>query len=426
MEKAIVFFGWSLRVFLSYGCLKSNGVILSDIVQRLGTTNSVVGWAFSLQHGVSYLVGPLASLLLRVFTRRQVAVFGGCLVGTSYIYCGLCLKSVWQLFFAYTVAGIGLGFHMFAGYLNFCEHFYDNLGTAVSVASLCNFLGLATLPLFLQYLKTSFGLDNGLILFGVFLLNLTVSAIAVTKPVRNFKQIQAVEAKQPDKEETCPFTKANDVDKNKHVNEEKNNLLRYLQACRAMFNHENLAVFMALEGLMFYIYMSWGLFLVSVGTSAGLNPDQAVLLSSAGGTGGLFGKLAAVELFRTERMNPFTSTLLPLIGNAVCFTGCALVRSYYPILLFTFICGACIGVNSSGMFGLLPTMVCKSHFHQAFVTASFIDGIAMQLAGFTSGLISDITGSATNVFVFNALLSIAGLPLVLQWACRCSYLNQFP
>lgn len=57
MEKAIVFFGWSSRLFLSGGCLKANGVLLTDIVERLGTTNSVVGWAFSLQHGVSYLVG---------------------------------------------------------------------------------------------------------------------------------------------------------------------------------------------------------------------------------------------------------------------------------------------------------------------------------------------------------------------------------
>ncbi|KAJ8050443.1 Monocarboxylate transporter 2 [Holothuria leucospilota] len=329
--------------------------------------------------------GPFASLLLRVFTRRQVAVFGGCLIGTSYIYCGLCLKSVWQLFFAYTVAGIGLGLHMFAGYLNFCEHFHDNLGTAVSVAALSSFLGLATLPVFFQYLKTSFGLDNKLVLFGDFLLNFIVSAVAVSKPVRNLKQIQAVEAKQPDKEETCSFSKANNVDRNRYVEKEENNFQIYVRAWFAMFNHQNLAGIMVLEGLMFYIFVSWGLFLVSVGTSAGLNPDQAVLLSSTGGIGGFCGKLVAVELFRTEKMNAFTSTLLPLLCNAICFAGCALVRSFHPILLFTFVSGACIGVNSSGLIGLLPTMVCKSHFHQAFVTASFIEGIAMQLAGFTSG-----------------------------------------
>ncbi|KAJ8050442.1 Monocarboxylate transporter 2 [Holothuria leucospilota] len=418
MDKAIVFFGWALRVFLDGGCLKSNGVILPDIVERLETTNSVVGLAFSLQSGVAFLVGPLASLLLQVFPRRHVAVFGACLVGTSYIYCGLWLESVPQLCFAFTVAGIGFGFHRFAGYLNFCDHFYNNLGTAVSIGSLSNFLGMATLPLLLQHLKMSFGLHNGLVLFGDILYNFIVSAFAVTTPLRYPRTAKSVDVEQTDKNETCPFAKENAVDKNDCVKNKKGKLYSYLQAWCEMFNHENLAVFMALEGLMFYIYLSWGLFLVSVGTSVGLGSHQVVLLSTAGGIGGFFGRLIAAALFHTKRMNAFTSTLFPMLCNSACFMGCAFLRNFYPIFLLAFVSGVCIGVNSSGLRGLLPTVVCKFHFHQAFATSTFIAGITLHLAGFTSGLISDLTGSASNVFLFNSLLSIAGLPLVLRWAYR--------
>ncbi|KAJ8050438.1 Monocarboxylate transporter 2 [Holothuria leucospilota] len=437
MDKAIVFLGWSWRVFFVGGCLKSNGVILPDIVEQLGTTNSVVGLAFSLQYGVAYIIGPLTSLLLHIFTRRQVAVFGGCLVGASYIYCGLWLKFVHQLFFAFTVggsgdsqvchrlscfleykqipkkrwvyevnfvfnfpSGIGNGFHMFAGYLNFCEHFYDNLGTAVSVGALSNFLGMATLPLLFQHLKMSFGLDNGLVLFGVILFNLIVSAFALTTPLRNPPRAKMVKVKQADKEEACPFAKENVVDKYDCVRNEKSRLHLYLQDWCAMFNHENLAVFMALEGLMFYIFVSWGLFLVSVGTSVGLNSDQAVLLSSAGGTGGLFGRLMAVVLFHYKRMNALTSTLFPLLCNSACFMGCAFLRSFYPIFLLAFVSGACIGVNSSGLHGLLPTVVCKFHFHQALATTAFIEGIAMQLAGFMSGKESALEAIAYYISFF--------------------------
>ena len=38
------------------GSVKANGVILSDIVAQLSTTNSLVAWAFALQSGIALLI----------------------------------------------------------------------------------------------------------------------------------------------------------------------------------------------------------------------------------------------------------------------------------------------------------------------------------------------------------------------------------
>lgn len=49
------------RLFHS-GCVKANGVLLSDMVKNVNGSNASVAWAFSLQGGLSCILGTLMDI----------------------------------------------------------------------------------------------------------------------------------------------------------------------------------------------------------------------------------------------------------------------------------------------------------------------------------------------------------------------------
>ncbi|PIK37369.1 hypothetical protein BSL78_25795 [Apostichopus japonicus] len=108
MEKWILLGTILIRKILFCGSVKANGVILADIVNQLDTTNSLVAWAFSLQNGIALLISPLVMFLLNYFSERQLCMVGGLLGGLGYIYCGLMMTSVYQLFIGLSVS-VSLG-----------------------------------------------------------------------------------------------------------------------------------------------------------------------------------------------------------------------------------------------------------------------------------------------------------------------------
>lgn len=45
-----------VRLFFFGGVMKANGVILNYVVEKLQTTNMLVGWAFTLQCAIAYMI----------------------------------------------------------------------------------------------------------------------------------------------------------------------------------------------------------------------------------------------------------------------------------------------------------------------------------------------------------------------------------
>lgn len=48
-----------VRLFFFGGMMKANGVILNYVVEKLNTTNMLVGWAFTLQCAIAYMISKL-------------------------------------------------------------------------------------------------------------------------------------------------------------------------------------------------------------------------------------------------------------------------------------------------------------------------------------------------------------------------------
>ncbi|KAJ8041587.1 Monocarboxylate transporter 2 [Holothuria leucospilota] len=414
MDKWIVLAAWAARLFFYHGCMKANGVLLDDMVAYIGTTHSMVAWAFAIQSGLAFLCAPVGSALLKVFTKRQLAASGGFLVGFSYICYGLWVVSLWQLFVVYIASGLGFGLVTLPGYLNMQEHFGTKFPFMLSTSALFEYIGLATLPPVLQYLEDAFGKKDSLIIFGAILWNMVAVGIA-QKPVKRKALRKGVTVESTDKNTDCPKLqqRQDEVKKATIVGFIEKHIFPF----PTIFFHDNIMIFMVIESLMLYIYISWALFLVSLGTSSGLTAEQSVFLSTCGGIGGFLGKVVAIVLFHLDKMDAYTSCLIPFTLNGLCLFGCTFTGHFTFLAVLTFVSGLCQAVSSSGMFGLLPSMVCNHHFEQAAVMAYFLDGIVLQLGGFMSGFIREKLGSTFYVFGFDSLLCLVAVPLVLRWAC---------
>lgn len=143
---------------------------------------------------------------------------------------------------------------------------------------------------------------------------------------------------------------------------------------------------MALEFIGYVIFTSWALFLVSVGVALGLNEDQAVFLSTIGGIGGVSGKLLAIFLCHFEKMNSQTCCFIPFLLNGLSMLLSTFVSNFYVLCGLTLLSGTSLGVHSTGVFSLLPAMICKTHLKQAVAVDFTLNGIAVQLGGLVSGM----------------------------------------
>lgn len=300
--------------------------------------------------------------------------------------------------------GVGFGLLGMTGYLSVKEHFEDKFSLMVSVACLFEFVGIAILPLILQYLRDLFGDKNALIIFGAALWNLVTAGVGY-KPVQRVTKGTRVTTDSIDRKTVC--SKVNYLEEN-NVNTQDKRVTKFLEkyflSFLTLFLHDNFMVFLIIECVMYFIFISWALFLVSLGTSTGLSTEQAVLLSTYGGIGGFFGKVVAVVLFHFDKMDAYTSSLIPLSLNSVCLFGCGLIRNFYILAALTFLSGLCQGVNSSGLFGLLPSMVCRYHLPQAAAISAVLEGIVVQLGGFISGMTNFIL---TNDLLYRSLKKIS-------------------
>ncbi|KAJ8020280.1 Monocarboxylate transporter 4 [Holothuria leucospilota] len=360
-------------MLLFSGSVKSNGVILDDLVKRLGTTNTLVAGAFALQNGIAYTITPFTVLLFTVFTNRQVCVVGGMMAGIGYIYLGFNLTSILQVYAAYLISGIGFGLTTLSSYIILQSYFKDqNLPLVISFVALFDFVGIAAVPPVLQYLRSNYGLENSLVLFGAIMWNLIVTGVASTEPPKNKFNLKNVK-----------YTE----DKNSSgLNASSLKTLEtYLRNTFSVFEHTTFRLVLVVEIVGYYLFVSWALFLVSLGTTLGLTEVEAVSLSSIGGTGGLVGRIIATFLFIFNKMNACTSSLIPIPIAGFTFFVIAFPSSYYIVSILTFVCGLCLGLNSSGVFGLIPTTVCRDHYKYAISYEAFFMGVATQISGLLSG-----------------------------------------
>ncbi|KAJ8037815.1 Monocarboxylate transporter 12 [Holothuria leucospilota] len=314
-------------------------------------------------------------LLMKAFSSRQLAIVGGVITGLAYISCGLFLKSVWQLVMYFVVSGIGFGLITLPMYVVLQEYFGPTqLPKVISFLALFDYVGVATVPPVMQYFRSQYGLQNSLILFGALLWNTVAAGVAAKRPRRRKSEIEDRQKEKGDETEENDPRPSNSNEGKKCCN-----------FIPRLFNHNNVAILLVVEFVGYYVFMSWALFLVSLGKSLGLSDDEAVFLTTAGGVGGLVGRLITFCMFQVYKVNALNSSLIPLTVTGTAFVALAFCRNTYAIVILIFMSGLSQGINTSGVFSLVPTFVCGYHYKHAVNIECVSIGIATQAAGLISG-----------------------------------------
>ncbi|KAJ8044872.1 Monocarboxylate transporter 12 [Holothuria leucospilota] len=383
--KWIVLIAACARGFFYTGSIKANGVLLDDIVLQVDSTHSLVAWAFSLQNGLALMMAPLAVVLLEIFTNKELFVAGGLLAGAGYIFCGLTTDSVWQLHVGFAASGIGFGFCAAPAIIAVKQYHKENFGSMMSIAGLWHFVGMGILPVVLQFLRTVYGVNQSLLLYGAINWNLAAFGFGLRQPSR-----QATLNQMSDSADSTMETSQRDGNEDMQISEKENQkgsvLCRWLSSYLSLRVHKKVILLAISEVFALYMLTSWAGFLVSFGRSVGLTPYEAVFLSSVGGVSGFLSQITTLILFKTKKMHIYIFGLAVYIVNGTSLLVVSLlVKQFYIICCLTFLSGFSIGTNVTALVGILPSTVCKHHFKQAATLIFLVDGIGAQLGGVMSG-----------------------------------------
>lgn len=274
-------------------------------------------------------------------------------------------------------------------YLALHESFQEKFGTAFCASSLFNFVGISVLPPIMQTLTDLFGFRNSLLLFGAIAWNMVPCGISLRSPVasklgkKQRDETDGYEKAAVMLEETTESLTISSSDKS--GGRWKLFVQKYLYFSSYLIHHTNFTIAALVEFVVFYTYVSWTVFLVSLGTSSAFTLKDSVLLSTAGGIGGFFGKVVTILLFHFGKMNAYSCGLIPLIISGISFAASVVVKSFYDLALCAFLSGAILGHTMSGLMALIPNLVCKRHFQQAAALTCLLDETAAQLGGLLSG-----------------------------------------
>ncbi|KAJ8023154.1 Monocarboxylate transporter 2 [Holothuria leucospilota] len=231
------------------------------------------------------------------------------------------------------------------------------------------------MPPIIELLRNSLGFSGSYLVLGAILWNAIICGMLLKETEtgvtneRNFKENRNI-----DKREEESFGE----------NGKTPILLSFLDIS-PIRKHPNFVYFVILDTLLYHNFVVWAIFLVSFGKSVGLKPEEAVLLSTAGGVGGCIGKITVVATFYIDRMNALTSSLIPAIICNVGLLGYICSNDEYLLLMCSSLCGFSFAFTESALSGMVPRYVCRFHFRRGSTIFYVTDGIFTQLGCIIAG-----------------------------------------
>lgn len=268
--------------------------------------------------------------------------------------------------------------------MTFLDHFQEEFATFYSVRELFTFIGVTTVPVLVDTLRSTYGFYGSYFILGGISFNTVVCGVLMV-PVQNNSRL---------KPRNAPTT-INLTDRErkykKSITSQLFGVIEGLKRMKSLLDfspvlkHPIYAIFLLIHGLFSYNFVAWALFLVPFGKSIGLSPEAAVILSTSGGLGGLVGKLAVFFPFYCRKMNAMTSSLVPAFVAFIGLIGYLLSTNYAVLLLSSGAFGFSFAYSDTALNGLIPRYVCKTHVKQGTVLSYLVNGIFMQVSGIMSG-----------------------------------------
>ncbi|KAJ8023524.1 hypothetical protein HOLleu_35987 [Holothuria leucospilota] len=273
--------------------------------------------------------------------------------------------------------------------MSFLDHFNDKFPVALSSKEIGTYVGVALMPTLMEFLRSTYGLQGSYLVLGAIAWNCIPCGLLLKSPAgKPSTQSLVVELKLI----CCAM---NCCRENKSLSRSGDNFGRVLLEKFTNFvklfslapaiAHPRFAIYLILHSMLYYILAAWALYLVPFGVSNGLSQTIAVYLSTAGGLGGLAGKLLAIVLFHFDKMNIWLAGVFPSIVCCFGLAGYMLTTDFIWLLIFSSICGFSIAFSDSALSAMLPLYVCDHHLKQGSALGYLFAGVFLLLGGIVSG-----------------------------------------
>ncbi|XP_041478841.1 monocarboxylate transporter 13-like [Lytechinus variegatus] len=172
--------------FIDTGIVKSFGVLIPTMVERLDSDYATVGLICSIPSALTHLLCPFVKYFLTENNHRAVAMSGAVLCGSCLIACGF-LGNLISLGVCLGLAGIGLSMTITPIHLSVKAHFQEKFVLANTVALYGYTAGSVLLPVLIERSLEAYGYYPAFLILGGVALNAVACAATIRKEQRYSK-----------------------------------------------------------------------------------------------------------------------------------------------------------------------------------------------------------------------------------------------
>ncbi|KAJ8036077.1 hypothetical protein HOLleu_19944 [Holothuria leucospilota] len=315
-----------------------------------------------------------------------MGLIGGFLFGLCFSCVGLFGGQLWHFFIFMGTTAVGVGLLDFACFMSFIVHFKTNYQSLNSIRKLFAYVGITLIPPLVELLRSKFGFNGAYLILGAICWNGVVCPLLL----KDDKTHQKCSCSHSSKKKSYDLLNGNTSgdshkDQDTQTKDKGKLIVCNLRLLSSVTSHPLYSGLILTEGLFYYNFVIWAIFLVPFGRSVGLKPSAAVFLSTAGGFGGLIGKLVAFLVCYVDKMNAISAFLVPaLLCNCGVF-GYIITKNSLSLYIFSSICGFSFAFSDTALSGMVPRYVCSYHLRQGAAIGYIVTGTFMQLGGIISG-----------------------------------------
>ncbi|XP_030849786.1 monocarboxylate transporter 7-like [Strongylocentrotus purpuratus] len=297
---------------------KSFGVLIPEMVDRYDSDYKTIGFICSL-HSLMFMTAPIANVLLKVMTPRNLGMFGGLLAAISMM-CAPLANSVFELGILISLTGFGIVMAVFSTLVTLARFFPKSFIFSNSLTQFGVVCGVFTVPIIVERSLEAYGYDGACLILGGITLHAVVSAMILRPPKdlpsRTEENTQLMDTHSSRDSHSTIENEKHQGCSNGGTESDKDGFSRsnteYMQVVVDFFHSlpsvgelfksfilvEEPLCTLVMPAVFFakYVFYAWILFLVPHAEGLGIEPSRAVLLSSIAGIAGTFGSIVFVVL----------------------------------------------------------------------------------------------------------------------------------
>ncbi|XP_072178173.1 monocarboxylate transporter 12-like [Diadema setosum] len=390
---------------------QTSGVFLDDITRDLQASTTILGLALAISHGIPILY-TVCPKLLRFMTLRQLTMIGSSFSVVGYISASMSTNGV-HFLLSMIMTGFGMTFVLFLTHASLLIYFPDMFDVATSVMMTAGGLGMMTLPLAAEELRSTYGWRGAMLILGGFELHL-LPCCALFRPLGNETVHQSDQEESADNRLTHPENISEDI-------QPETNCMATVKECVGSVIHADLfhefPAFIVM-GIAFIFsaisYSSWIIFVIPNALSKGIVLQHAVLLATFGGSANIAGRLLSGFVSRANIIPDYVIYCVVLLCSASAFLLNIVVDSFAGLAMLSIANGF-----TNGASVVLGSVVAKSFVsgeYEMKALAIFYSAVDLGeiCSGAMTGAVFDASGSYNLPFSLCAVTDIiTGLLTVL-------------